>query len=47
MSHELHEQGLDGEPVGVDIVEMPVLLALQQAGLRVVDGQQVFLEARR
>ena len=47
VSHELHERGLAGEPVGVDVIEMPVLLALQQAGLSVVDGQQVFLEARR
>jgi Xaa-Pro dipeptidase len=43
----LAELGLAGEPVGVDIVEPPVLFALQAAGLRVVDGQQVFLEARR
>lgn len=41
------ELGLQGEPIGVDIIEMPVLLALQEMGLRVVDGQQVFLEARR
>jgi Xaa-Pro aminopeptidase len=44
---ELEERGLAGEPLGVDVVEMPVLAALQSAGLRVVDGQQVFLEARR
>jgi Xaa-Pro aminopeptidase len=43
----LDEHGLAGEPVGVDIVEPPVLFALQAAGLDVVDGQQVFLEARR
>src|SRR6266511_5289317 len=44
---ELEERGLLGEPLGVDVVEMPVLAALQAAGLQVVDGQQVFLEARR
>ena len=43
----LDEYGLAGEPLGVDLVEMPVLAALQAAGLTVVDGQQVFLEARR
>lgn len=43
----LAEWGLTGEPIGVDIIEMPVLFALQALGLRVVDGQQVFLEARR
>ncbi len=44
---ELEKYGLAGEPIGVDMIEMPVLAALQQAGLSVVDGQQVFLEARR
>ena len=44
---ELSERGLLGAPVGIDIVEMPVLLALQRAGIDVVDGQQLFLEARR
>jgi Xaa-Pro aminopeptidase len=43
----LDEHDLAGEPVGVDLVEMPILAALQAAGLDVVDGQQVFLEARR
>jgi Xaa-Pro aminopeptidase len=43
----LAERGLQGEPIGVDIIEMPVLFALQAMGLTVVDGQQVFLEARR
>jgi Xaa-Pro aminopeptidase len=45
--HELELYGLLNEPVGVDVVEMPVLAALQSAGVTVVDGQQVFLEARR
>ena len=43
----LREHGLADEPLGVDVVEMPILFALQAAGLTVVDGQQVFLEARR
>jgi Xaa-Pro aminopeptidase len=43
----LAEHGLAGGPVGVDIVEPPVLFALQNLGIEVVDGQQVFLEARR
>ena len=33
--------------LGVDIIEPPVLFALQAMGVTVVDGQQVFLEARR
>jgi Xaa-Pro dipeptidase len=44
---ELDKYGLAGEPVGVDVVELPVLEALRAAGLEVVDGQQLFLEARR
>jgi Xaa-Pro aminopeptidase len=44
---ELRERGLGNDPVGVDLIEMPVLTALQEAGLTVVDGQQVFLDARR
>jgi Xaa-Pro aminopeptidase len=43
----LHEHGLAGAAVGVDLIEMPVLAALQAEGLTVVDGQQVFLDARR
>jgi Xaa-Pro dipeptidase len=43
----LREHDLAGEPVGVDVIEMPVLTALGDEGLRVVDGQQVFMEARR
>jgi Xaa-Pro aminopeptidase len=41
------DYGLTGQPIGVDIIEPPVMLALQAAGFPVVDGQQVFLEARR
>ena len=44
---ELDQRGLSGQPLGVDVIEPPVLFALQRAGLTVVDGQQVFLEARR
>lgn len=43
----LAEYGLQNEPIGVDIIEMPVLFAMQAMGLKVVDGQQVFLDARR
>jgi Xaa-Pro aminopeptidase len=43
----LREHDLADAPLGVDLVEMPVLAALQAEGLTVVDGQQVFLEARR
>lgn len=42
----LEELGLAGEPLGVDVVEPPVLFALQRAGLEVVDGQQLMQDAR-
>jgi len=44
---ELDKYGLANEPLGIDIAEMPVLIALRNEGIDVVDGQQVFLEARR
>ncbi|MBB5166309.1 Xaa-Pro peptidase family protein [Mycobacterium sp. AZCC_0083] len=47
IKRELELYGLLGEPLGVDVIEMPVLAALQAAGISVVDGQQVFLDARR
>jgi Xaa-Pro aminopeptidase len=47
VKRELELYGLTNSAIGVDIVEMPVLAALQRAGLTVVDGQQCFLEARR
>ncbi|MGH2524227.1 MAG: M24 family metallopeptidase, partial [Anaerolineales bacterium] len=43
---ELEERGLEKEPLGVDVVEPPVLFALQKEGLNVVDGQQLMQEAR-
>lgn len=47
IKRELELYGLLGEPLGVDVIELPVLAALQAAGITVVDGQQVFMEARR
>jgi Xaa-Pro aminopeptidase len=42
----LREHGVADAPVGIDVVEMPVLAALRAEGLDTVDGQQVFLKAR-
>jgi Xaa-Pro aminopeptidase len=47
VADELREHGLAGEPLGIDVAEMPVLAALAAQGIATVDGQQVFLEARR
>lgn len=43
---ELEERGLLGEPIGVDVVELPILFALQNEGIKVVDGQQLMAEVR-
>lgn len=42
----LADQGLADAPVGVDIVEPPFLFEMQAQGLRVVDAQQLMLDAR-
>jgi Xaa-Pro aminopeptidase len=47
VKRELEKFGVANEPLGVDVVELPILFALQKQGIDVVDGQQVFLEARR
>jgi Xaa-Pro dipeptidase len=43
----LADQGLDGQPVGVDIIELPFLAEMQRQGLTVVDAQQLMLDARQ
>jgi Xaa-Pro dipeptidase len=43
----LRDHGLDGQPLGVDIVEPPFLTELQRAGLTVHDAQQLMLDARQ
>jgi Xaa-Pro dipeptidase len=42
----IREAGCEGMPIGVDIVEPPMMFELEKAGLKVQDGQQVMLEAR-
>ena len=42
----LKEAGVGDMPVGVDIIEPPMMFELQKAGIKVHDGQQVMLEAR-
>ena len=44
---ELEMRGLQNEPVGVDVIEMPVLFALQSQNIKVVDGQQLMHEVRK
>ena len=42
----LIEMGLDKEPLGIDLMELPMLRALEAQGIVVVDGQQAMLNAR-
>src|SRR5437868_2655154 len=42
----LKEEGVANLPLGVDVVEPPMLFALQKEGIEIRDGQQVMLQAR-
>ncbi|MGH9101513.1 MAG: M24 family metallopeptidase [Acidimicrobiales bacterium] len=42
----LREQGLADQPVGVDVVELPVLRALEREGLDIVDGHGLMQDVR-
>ena len=44
---ELEARDLLGEPIGVDVVEVPVLRALEAAGIEVVDGQALMQDVRK
>jgi Xaa-Pro aminopeptidase len=46
MASIIKAAGLAKMPVGVDIVEPPMMFELEKAGIKVKDGQQVMLEAR-
>ena len=42
----LKEEGVDKMPLGIDVVEPPMLFELQKLGIEVRDGQQAMLQAR-
>src|SRR3954468_11307274 len=42
----LDAEGVGDMPLGVDVVEPPMMLELQKLGIEVRDGQQVMLQAR-
>lgn len=44
--HELVDRGLENDPVAVDIIELPILFALQELGVTIIDGQQLMQNAR-
>jgi Xaa-Pro aminopeptidase len=42
----LRAEGVSDMPIGVDIMEPPMLAALEAEGIKVLDGQQIMLNAR-
>ena len=42
----LPDYGIEKEPLGIDIMELSMLRALEKEGIEVVDGQQAMLDAR-
>ena len=42
----LAHYGIEKEPIGIDLLELPMLCALEAEGIEVVDGQQAMLDAR-
>ena len=47
IANELRERRLHDELLGVDMADLVTIEALQRAGVRVTDGSQVMLEARK
>ena len=45
--HPARDQGSLGQPIGIDIVELPFLFEMQKAGVEVRDAQQTMLDARQ
>ena len=43
----LTDHGVAGQPIGIDIVELPFLFEMQAAGIDVRDAQQTMLDARQ
>jgi Xaa-Pro dipeptidase len=46
IKEKMIELGIDKQPLGIDIMELPMLRALEAEGIDVVDGQQALMDAR-
>ncbi len=42
----LKEYGVEKKPIGMDIVDIPLIRELEKRGIEIVDGQQAMLDAR-
>ena len=47
ITRELRERELQDEPLGIDMADLVTIEALQRGGVRVTDGSQVMLDARK
>lgn len=47
MKKAMTDLGIDNKPLGIDVMELPMLRALEAEGIEVVDGQQALLDARQ
>ena len=47
IAHELREDGLLDDPLGIDMSDLVTIEALQRAGVHITDGSQVMLAARK
>jgi Xaa-Pro aminopeptidase len=46
IKRQLIDYGVDKRPLGIDLMELSMLRALEREGIEVVDGQQAMLDAR-
>ena len=46
IKEKMVELGIEKQPLGIDVMELPMLRALEQEGVEVVDGQQALMNAR-
>ncbi|MEE2761519.1 MAG: Xaa-Pro peptidase family protein [Pseudomonadota bacterium] len=46
IKEKLTELGIQKAPLGIDVMELPMLRALEAQGIEVVDGQQALMDAR-
>ncbi len=46
IKEKLLDLGIEKEPIGIDVMELPMMRALEKEGINIVDGQQAMLNAR-
>ena len=46
IKEKLVDLGIEKEPIGIDVMELPMMRALENEGINLVDGQQAMLNAR-